>query len=376
MSTPGPFAFGQSAFGIGSFGFPIPPIPTVTPNTVTLQKTIPSYLYEQYQGDDSCQAFVDSYNLATQTQLDWLNSVNLPYYPGLSGALLDWVAVGLYGIARTSLTAPGTSALGMFNTVPFNTMPLNTYVPPTTIYYTLSDDAYKRVITWDYYKGDGRQFGISWLKRRIMRFLVGVNGIDPQPSQPGFTVGAETTSALNVQIDTATNVVTVWIDQTRLGNQAFITPGILQVFQIAFETQYLELPIQYTYVVNIVSAVVAFVSPASISSVGPNASQTTQPVTVSAYAGSEDYAYAWTWESGGTGIAINEPTAPVTTFSASGLTFGQNVSGVAQCIVTDLITLEVATIFVPVSITFASVDLLQLNGGQILLLNGNPLLLG
>jgi hypothetical protein len=42
-----------------------------------------------------------------------------------------------------------------------------------------SDDLYRRIITWHFYKGDGKYFSIRWLKRRIWRFLYGPNGLPP-----------------------------------------------------------------------------------------------------------------------------------------------------------------------------------------------------
>jgi len=33
-------------------------------------------------------------------------------------------------------------------------------------------------MTWNLYKGDGKLFSTTWLKRRVMRFLLGVNGVD------------------------------------------------------------------------------------------------------------------------------------------------------------------------------------------------------
>lgn len=41
-----------------------------------------------------------------------------------------------------------------------------------------SDDTYRRIITWAFYKGDGKVFTPTWLKRRINRFLNGANGTD------------------------------------------------------------------------------------------------------------------------------------------------------------------------------------------------------
>jgi hypothetical protein len=225
---------------------PVPPLPNGMLGT-----TILSYLYQQYADDDDLQAFVAAYNQMTQVYVTWFQTVSLPYYPGLTGPLLNWVGLGLYGLPRTSLQASSTAALGMLNTEAFNTNPLNSFIPGTSTFFQLTDDVYQRILTWDFFKGDGKRFCMRWLKRRIMRFLVGVNGIDPQPQNPGFVVGAENTAAISAKV--LSNVLTVSISQSTMSALApALTPGILQVFQEAFQGQALDLPAQFSgFVCNI-----------------------------------------------------------------------------------------------------------------------------
>jgi hypothetical protein len=239
------------------------------------------------------------------------------------------------------------------NTVPLNQpgFPLNTYSFPVTQFYTLSDDAYQRIITWDFFKGDGKRFCMRWLKRRIMRFLVGVNGIDPQPSQPGFTVGAENTEAISTIVTSSGGVLTltVTINQTRLSTLASLTPGILTIFQLAFLGGDLELPLQYQYAVNIVTSPIASVSPTSINLMSSAGTQVSGPAVVSVSGGSGPFTYSWAFSSGGTGITITSPSSPSTTFSAS-LTGGSTASGIATCTVTDYFA-DTTTVNLPISIT-------------------------
>ena len=143
-----------------------------------IAKTILSYLYLQYQDDGDLQAFINAYNALTQDYVDWFNAVGLPIYTGapISGNLLDWVAEGLYGIKRPSLVPTADFSDGPFNTWQFNTIPFNDI--GATQESLVSDDIFKRIITWNFYKGDGNIFNIRWLKRRVMRFLFGVNGAD------------------------------------------------------------------------------------------------------------------------------------------------------------------------------------------------------
>jgi len=147
---------------------------------MTLQNTIPSYLYAQYSDDDDLQAFVASYNTITQKYVDTFNQLNLPIYTGLSGALLDWVGQGVYGYPRPTLPASGASVIGPVNTYgPDFFVPLNTQESTVATNYVTTDDIYKRLLTWHFYKGDGKTFNIEWFKRRIKRFLIGSEGTAP-----------------------------------------------------------------------------------------------------------------------------------------------------------------------------------------------------
>lgn len=329
---------------------PVPSIPPIVQGT--LIQTIPSYLYQQYADDDDLQAFVGAYNAATQTYVDWFNQANLPIYTQLTGDLLDWVAEGLYGFTRTQLATPVPTPLGTLNTEVLNSVSplgtLNSYVPPTETFYTLTDDVFQRMLTWDFYKGDGKRFCMRWLKRRIMRFLVGTNGVDPQPSQANFTVGCENTQAISVSV--SSHVLTVNINQILLSQIAQITPNVLTLFQLAFEGGNLELPLQYSsYVANIVTVLTAQATPQTLNTIGTAGTLTTPSTVITVLAGSGNYTYAWTWKTGGTGIAINSPTGEVTDFSAS-LALGSNVAGLALCTVTDVGTSNTTTVTVQVSI--------------------------
>lgn len=158
-----------------------------TPGTIVgatnpcLQNVIPSYLYEQYYNDDDLQAFVSAFNQIAQEYITFLNTLNLPVYtnPVIAGALLDWVATGLYGVLRPTLTTGPGKYTGQFNTVTLNSIPFNgrKYQQAASL-GPVSDDIYKRILTWKLYKGDGKNITVRWLKRRILRFLTGVNGTD------------------------------------------------------------------------------------------------------------------------------------------------------------------------------------------------------
>jgi hypothetical protein len=151
-----------------------------------INKTLPAYLYQQYSSDDTTpylQAFFDAYNSVSQSNLDRLNNLNLPIYtnPMIVGNLLNWVAEGIYGLKRPSLsTGSSFSPLGVYNTVPLNTTAYSQNIAGSPgISYQVDDDYYKRILTWNFYKGDGFQPTTTWLKRRVYRFLNGVNGVAP-----------------------------------------------------------------------------------------------------------------------------------------------------------------------------------------------------
>lgn len=170
----------QDTVGVVVIPAPVPPPPPADPST-TLQNVIRAYLYTQYNDDDDLQAFVSSYNAYAQGFLNWFNGLNLPVYTygGITGLLLDWVGAGLYGYPRPGLPSEGTAALGPFNTWMPNTLAFNTFVPAVNqVFYSTSDDIYKRLLTWMFYKGDGQVINVRWLKRRVERFLHGANGAD------------------------------------------------------------------------------------------------------------------------------------------------------------------------------------------------------
>ena len=74
------------------------------------------------------------------------------------------------------------------------------------------------------------------------------------------------------------------------------------------------------------------ISPSSINEFNVTCPITSSGATATPSNGVSPYEYLWTWESGGSGITINSPTAATTTFTNNG---GGVASGVAKCTVTD-----------------------------------------
>lgn len=201
---------------------------------MVLTKIIPSYLYQEYSDDADIQALVDAWNQIAQTYVDWFNSVNLPIYTGpvVSGSLLDWVGQGLYGVTRPVLPFGVSSDDGLYNALQFNELAFNETNISNASSFVTTDDIYRRVITWAFFKGDGRQFTIPWLKRRIMRFLLGVDGIN-------FNVD----KTYDISVTFAGTIVNIEVPASY---------DAAQIFQAAIESGVLEFPFQFTPSVTLV----------------------------------------------------------------------------------------------------------------------------
>ena len=147
---------------------------------MTTTDIIKSYPYVQFADDENITAWFDAYNTYAQQYLDWFNNTPLAVYTRseISGALLDWVANGVYGCYRTPIAFGNSRSIGPLNTYTPNYIPFNQGKKLSDVTsFTMTDDIFKRVITWNFYKGDGVQISIPWLKKRIARFT-GLNFMD------------------------------------------------------------------------------------------------------------------------------------------------------------------------------------------------------
>lgn len=84
---------------------------------------------------------------------------------------------------------------------------------------------------------------------------------------------------------------------------------------------------------SVSQALSALVSPSNLSENVSNGPNTSASVSASASGGSTPYDYAWTWDSGGTGLTIDTPSAQSTTVSSNGT--DEEFNGVLKCTVTD-----------------------------------------
>jgi hypothetical protein len=202
-----------------------------------LTAIIPAYPYTQYNDDLNIDAFFKTFNLLAQEELDDLNALALPCWtsPSITGWLLDWIALGIYGQTRPAVQLVRFSATrGPYDTVEYNEIPyahIQNYKAGQYAY--MNDDIFKRVLTWNFYKGDGFGFSIPWLKRRIARFIRGVGGTDPR-LQDTFDVG-----------------VTVSGGRFSLSIPDY-GDGVGAALQSAIQQGFTKLPFIYTYDINLV----------------------------------------------------------------------------------------------------------------------------
>jgi hypothetical protein len=229
-----------------------------------LTKTLPSYLYEQYAPDDDLQSFVRSYNDMTQVYVDWFNGARLPVYQVQSGLLLDWIAEGLYGMVRPTFGTALVTSVGMFDTYEFNTMALNE-IRDVGVFTAAqaTDDVFKRVITWHFFKGDGKYFTERWLKRRIYRFLYGTDGWDAVGSTFQISVIFGDDRTINITIIGGTRTLTggslfnqltlnsIGFNETVTYAVATDVPPLSDIFKQGIDSGVLEMPYQYAVTVRI-----------------------------------------------------------------------------------------------------------------------------
>ena len=141
---------------------------------MNITSTIRSYPYVQWSDDPDVGAFFAAYNELSQENLDEINSYQLPIYLNQSGALLDWAASNIYGVFRPTLSSGGPRPIGPYNTAALNTDPYNGFKFISSAANYIADDVtYRAIIQWNTFKGDGVNFTIRWLKRRVERFLRG-----------------------------------------------------------------------------------------------------------------------------------------------------------------------------------------------------------
>ena len=190
---------------------------------MTAQNIFGAYLYREYADDPSMNAWWQSRNGLTQGYLNWWNVAPLALYtsPSISGSLLDWLATAIYGLSRPTLFTSTTKFIAGLNSSAINSRAVNgsTYLSSWSS-QIVSDDIYKRYLTWWLYRGDGMVMNTQWLKRRVMRFLTGAAGGDivvgPGAPQPSV---AYTSSEITITVSSTQTSITDALQELINNNQ-------------------------------------------------------------------------------------------------------------------------------------------------------------
>lgn len=226
---------------------------------------LPQYLYQQYNDDEDLLAFVDAFNLIVQSYMDWMTTINLPIYSGLQGDLLDWVMEGLYGIVRPVLPYGLSQSHGPLNTATMNSIVLNGYqIDGPDNFYLTTDDTFKRIATWYKWLGDGKQFNVRWIKRRVKRFLTGTDGGPGETDETydiGVSFGPNGEININLQSVRRSSLFGAMMNVSVMNGFALnefdttavqipISP-LVPIFKAAVEAGVLKFPYQLTPIVNV-----------------------------------------------------------------------------------------------------------------------------
>jgi hypothetical protein len=72
------------------------------------------------------------------------------------GDQLRWIALGIYGVKPPILVSGKSKVYGPYNAIRFNQLPFNGRKRVREAeQVVVSDDLFKRIMTWNFYKGDG-----------------------------------------------------------------------------------------------------------------------------------------------------------------------------------------------------------------------------
>lgn len=206
---------------------------------MSLQQPPQSYLYGEYSDDQDLVASRKVFNAQVQSIYSWLINTCLSDYrqDPVSGALLDWVGLGVYGMARR-LTIPGSGGLvkspwadGAWAEAVWAGLVVNRDGASVV---NLTDDLFRRALTWNTYLADGSVFTTTWLRRRVIRFLYGANGFDVNTANWYSSISIE------------------WVDARQA---KVVLPGdtpqdLLLVLSYGLSTGYLRTPIGYTFLLQ------------------------------------------------------------------------------------------------------------------------------
>ena len=209
-------------------------------DTTPLQNAPNSYLYGEYADDPDIKATRDAYYAQAQGLFSWLQNNPIADYRNdpISSQLLDFVGAGLYNMTRNvPVVGTGGSYKGAFADVTFSEVAFagGTYTAGSSTTIVLTDDQFRRSITWNIYTGDGWTFSTPWLRRRLARFIFSANGYDIATVDQQQLVSIEWPQLRTANITIASSM-----------------PDLITLLQNGLGNGYLKVPIGYTF--NIAAA--------------------------------------------------------------------------------------------------------------------------
>lgn len=225
-----------------------------------VDRILPAYPFVQYNDDDNVVAFFQAYNQLAREYLTAFTKLNLGFWAGeiINGPLLDWIALGIYGTQRhiiVNLQYPNKDdeidfkSEGVYNTIEYDNVAYNEFknkAVATTQY--MSDDFFRRILLWNFFKEDGFQFSIPWLKKRMGRFFKAFRG-DPFSSWDSKDIenGYDLTY---YSVTVNKGVFTILIDPNAYRDSEGLHEDWFEFFKLCMETRLINLPFQYTFIVN------------------------------------------------------------------------------------------------------------------------------
>lgn len=226
-----------------------------------VDKILPAYPFIQYRDDENIVAFFDAYNELAQEYLTVFNKLNLGFWPSeiINAEFLDWIALGIYGVKRERIIeidypppqkieedpiqADEFKTAGVYDSIEYNVIAYNEFKEKATLTTEyMSDDFFRRILLWNFFKDDRFQFSIPWLKNRIARFF------KAKRSDPFNTEDCYNLSYYSVQVNKGTFTIT--IDKQAYTDSEGEHEDLFKFFKLCAETRIINIPFQYTYIVN------------------------------------------------------------------------------------------------------------------------------
>ena len=141
---------------------------------MTYQLTQKCYAYNQYLSNDFIRTATVVFNDEYLAYIRDFNALDLPNYLSKEDLWLDWVAKGIYGQTRPTIALGDIIPAigGGANMLPCSMGGCSFIEAVLPEVETVTDDIFKRFLTWHLFIGDGSRFTLAWLKRRVKRFIM------------------------------------------------------------------------------------------------------------------------------------------------------------------------------------------------------------